>query len=186
MASLLQNGGNVNMPIDVAVKQLQADVTRLVGDFADMKQAIEVVPHLMADFDERLKHIIDQNDVIVQWATSDEDPGAWHAALAGISALVTRVEKVEAATSAAADRLDVLTHALAAHDTRVDARVLAAAEGQAKDIHRIATRQLALGIGMAFLLVAMAVHAYAVKAQFDAAAIWTALGIAFGYIVRWR
>lgn len=178
----LENG---NMPYTAVIKQLQADMAKTTSDVADIKQSIAVFPRLMADYDERLIHIIGQNDRIVRWATDDDDPGAWHAALKGISVLVDRMEKAEAALAATADRLDVLTRNLAAHDTHVETRIVRVAEGQADDIRRIARRQLILVGAMTALAVLMLIHSYEVAARLDAAFV-PAFTFLLGLVARGR
>jgi hypothetical protein len=104
---------------DATALQLQATVVALTQTVVDLKQSVELWSGLAERYDQRLNHIIEQNDTIVRWATDDEDAGAWHAALRGISTLLDRTTQIdsrltllEAATAATAGGQAAVINAL--------------------------------------------------------------------------
>lgn len=181
-----------NMPYRAAIAQLQAEVAGISDTVADVRQIVALWPAAFAGVEDQVKHVIDQNDRIVALIADPNDPDAGVAALAGISRLLELVEshtvwlrQIEAALASTADRMDVLTHELAAHDAHVERRIVKVAEGQARDIHTIARRQLVLVGAMTALAVLMLIHSYEVAARLDAAFVSTFMFL-LGLIARGR
>lgn len=166
--------------------RIQADIADIKGDVANIKQALIFSPAILdrieahvAETTERAAHIIDQNDILVRWATDTGDDAAWPVALAGLTAVSDRLATVEqaavmlphieAALAALAGSQQEMQRLFIDHDRHVAERVDRAATIPTAEVQRL--RPFVFGAAALSLLV-LAIH----LAQFYQAALLAALG----------
>lgn len=139
---------------NATVLQLQADIAQIKADVTNIKQALELGPAILARIEDqvtatnkRAEHVIEQNDVLVRWATDDSSDASWPVALAGLTAVSDRLAKVEqaitvlpgveAALASVAGQLTEYNRLFVEHDRHVAERVERAAQLPTREVQRL-------------------------------------------------
>lgn len=90
--SISRPTGNGTPADEAAVRQLQADVLRMSGDIADIKQTLVLLPAML----DKLAHVIDQGDRLIALTAGPDGVPAWQATLGALGGVAARLETIEA------------------------------------------------------------------------------------------
>lgn len=94
---------------EAAVRQLQADVLTIKGDIREIKQSLAWLPPAL----DKLKHVIDQGDRLIEATSGPDGVPAWHATLGALGEVTARLSAIEAATAGVVQWLAVTDGRLA-------------------------------------------------------------------------